>query len=212
MRKLYFLILLFCQFTFAQLDLPYINNFNNTSSDEGWSHYGISGSDNWERGNANSNPFIDDLSWNTALNDEPSSNSIMVLESPAFDLTNAALPYVLSFEYTYSMNTSNFYLDYTLDDGTTWILLNPDGAQKRQWQSTSGFPKTYGSTRYPAIDISSLAGNTNVKFRFRFKTYNYVNGSGCLVDDFEIQPEYYNIYASIGEPVEISPLCPEIEI
>ncbi len=212
-NKLLFLtIILITQFGFAQLDLPYINNFNSASSDEGWTHYAITGSDNWERGNASVNPIITDLSWNTKLNGSPTANSTMVLESPAFDLTDASLPYALSFKYSFSINQGNIYLEYTLDNGTTWQLLNPDSAKKRQWQSTYGFPKTFGATKNPAIDLSSLTGNPNVKFRFRFKTPNYVNGSGCIVDDFTIKPEYYNIYASVGEPVEISPLCPEINV
>ena len=214
-KLLFLIIILITQFGFAQLSLPHLNTFNSTTSDEGWTHYAISGTDNWERGNASVNPIITELSWNTALNGSPTASSMMVLESPAFDLTDAALPYVLSFKYQAAINQGNLYLEYTIDNGTTWTLLNPDGALKRSWQSTNGFFLGSSSTsviRNPAIDISSLAGNVNVKFRFRFKTYNYVNGYGCILDDFAIKPEYYNIYASIGEPVEISPLCPEIVV
>lgn len=200
---------------FSQQSLPYFNSFNSTSSDEGWTHYAISGSDDWERGNASINPIETNLSWNTKLNDNPTENSIMVLESPAFDLTDADLPYALSFKYTARINSGNLYLEYTLDDGATWMLLNPSGALKRNWQSTGGFFLGSSSTsisRHPAIDISSLAGNANVKFRFRFKTNSYVNGYGCIIDDFAMLPEYYNVYATIGEEIEISPLCPEIEV
>ena len=215
MKKLYILCLLFSQIGIAQLSLPHLQNFNSTTSDEGWTHYAISGTDNWERGNATLNSIPNDLSWNTKLNGEPNASSIMVLESPAFDLTDADLPYVLSFRYKAALNQGNLYLEYTLDNGTTWTLLNPDGALKRNWQSTSGFSIGSSSTtitRHPAINLSSLAGEANVKFRFRFKTKNYVNGYGFIIDDFAIQPEYFNIYATVGEPIEISPLCPEIEV
>lgn len=212
-KYLFLIIILISQFGFAQLDLPYINNFNSTSSDEGWTHYAISGTDNWERGNDLENPDITDLSWNTKLNGSPAPNSMTVLESPAFNLTDAALPYALSFKYQAAINQGNLYLEYSLDNGAVWSMLNPDGASKRSWQNNYGFylsPST--STLYPAIDISSLAGNVNVKFRFRFRTPNYVNGYGCIIDDFAIKAEYYNIYASVGEPVVISPLCPEIKV
>ena len=212
-NKLLFLtIILITQFGFAQLDLPYINNFDSTSSDEDWVHYAISGEDDWERGNASVDLITTNFSWNTKLNGSPASNSISILESPAFDLTDADLPYVLSFKYKASINQGNLYLEYTLDNGAVWTLLNPDGALKKKWQTTNGFYLGSNVVRNSAIDISSLAGNVNVKFRFRFKTYNYVNGYGCILDNFSINPEYHNIYASVGESVEISPLCPEIEV
>lgn len=194
------------------MSLPHFNNFDNPSSDEGWTHYAISGSDNWERGHSNADPFEDDLTWNTKLNGSPDTYSEMALESPAFDLTNADLPYVLSFKYEAQINSGNLYLEYTLDNGATWSLLNPDGALKRSWQSTGGFSISFSGSRYPALNISSLSGNSDVKFRFRFKTSFYVNGFGCTIDDFAIKSEYYNIFATTGEPIEISPLCPEIEI
>ncbi|WP_425077144.1 CARDB domain-containing protein [Psychroserpens sp. S379A] len=212
MNKFYIACFLCVQFATAQLSLPQFINFDNPSSDEGWTHYALDGSDNWERGHSNSNPFDTDLSWNTTLNGSPDSYSEMALESPAFDLTNAALPYVLTFKYEASINQGQLYLEYTLDNGATWSLLNPDGASKRNWQTAGGFSLSFGGFRYPALDISSLAGNNNVKFRFRFKTSFYVNGFGCSLDDFAIKPEYYNIYATTGEDIEISPLCPEIEV
>lgn len=209
MNKLYILLLLFyTQLLIAQLSLPYLNNFDNPSSDEGWTHYAISGSDNWERGHLIADPIDTDLIWNTKLNETPDKDSVMILESPAYNLTDAGLPYALSFKYKSYFTSGNLVLEYTLDNGSTWILLDPSDVSKKNWR----FSSKGVDYRDAAIDISFLAGNINVKFRFKFTTYSLVSGSGFTINDFAIIPEYYNIYASQGEPVEISPLCTNFEV
>ena len=211
MKKLYFLLLLGINFLYSQT-LPYTNNFNSPSSDENWTHFAITGTDDWGRGMASGLIDASNLSWETKLNDTPSTSSNMVLQSPSFDLTNANLPYVLSFKYKSNLNSGNLYLEYSIDNGTTWILLNRTDSLKKNWQSTGGFSLSTTNFTQPAINLSFLQGNENVIFRYRFRTNSYCNGYGFVIDDFSIAPEYYNVFAGIGSPVEISPLCPQIKI
>ncbi len=208
MKKI-LIILLFCQlYTSAQISLPYTNDFNHPNSDEDWIHYAISGTDNWERGFASISSNQSDFSWETKLQDDPSTYSIMVLESPSFDLTNANLPYALSFKYNAMINLGSLHFEYSIDNGTNWELFNPENVPNKNWQTASGFSLSTNGFTSSAIDLSSLNGYDNVKFRFKFRTYFYVNGYGCIIDDFSIGAEYYNIYATTGEPIEISPLSP----
>ena len=211
MKKMHFLLSLAFFTSTAQIQLPYTANFN--SGEEGWSHYAIAGDDNWEHGLASGTTNVDNLSWATMLNGSPSANSNMALESPSFDMTNASLPYVLSFKNDSDINGGNLYLEYTLDNGATWLLLNPTTVLKKNWQAAGGFAlDTYESANISAINISFLQGNNNVKFRFRFVTSFFTSGFGWKVDDFSIAPEYYNISASGGNEIEISPLCPEFTV
>lgn len=213
MKKILSLLFLFGFVSYAQQTLPYINNFNDVNALAGWHHYAISGTDDWGHGLASGEASPYNLAWETKLRGTPTTNSEMVLESPSFDLTNAALPYVLSFKYTSKINSCNFYLDYSVDNGITWQLFNPTTNLKKNWQSGGGFYYSSSSfTTVSAINLSSLQGNANVKFRFRFKTYSYCDGFGLIIDDFSIAPEYYNITASVGNNIEISPLCPEIKV
>lgn len=208
MKKIYFLAFVFVHFVNAQISLPYVNNFNNPSSDENWNHYAISGIDDWGRGVTSGSINTTDLAWETKLGGTPSFSSNMVLESPTFDLTDTDLSnYVLSFKYKSYINVGNFYLEYTIDNGTSWLLLNPATTFKKNWQSTSGFSTSTTNFLNSVINVSFLQGNSKVKFRYRLNTLSYGNGYGFVVDDFSILPEYYNIYASTGSPIEITPLC-----
>lgn len=140
MKKNYFILLLCCFSANSQISLPYTTTFNNPASDESWTHYAIAGTDNWERGFASGNTIDGDLSWESNLNGTPTVSSNMALESPAYDLTNANLPCVLSFKYRSLINSNNnLYLEYTLDNGTSWLLLNSTTTLKKNWQSTGGF-------------------------------------------------------------------------
>lgn len=211
MKKFYSLFAFVCISAYSQ-QLPYLNNFDLADSETGWSHHAISGTDSWGRGTVTGGVAgSGNFAWQTGLGAMPATSSNMVLESPSFDLTNAALPYVLSFNHRSSLNGS-LYLEYSTDNGVIWQVLNPATTLKKNWQSAGGFSTSVGTYVNAALNLSFLQGNANVKFRFRCVTNSYVNNFGWIIDDFSIAPEYYNIFASSGEPIEISPLCPQIEI
>lgn len=214
MRTLYSLLLLCAFSAHSQLSLPYTNGFNHPTSDENWTHYAIYGTDDWQRGFASGNAFNDDFSWETKLNGVPTINSSMALETPAFDLTNANLPYVISFKYRSNTNNGcRLYLEYSLDNGTTWVLLTTTSTLKKNWQNAAGFPMSYSGAVYnSAMDLSSLAGNTNVKFRFKFVTGTFTTNYGIVLDDFSIRQENYNVAATTGTPIEMSPLCSNLTV
>ncbi len=211
MKKALFIALVAIQTLNAQISVPYTTNFDSPTSDENWTHSAITGTDDWERGLASGTTGTNDFSWETNIGGVPSINSNMVLESPAFDLTNANLPYVLSFKHKRNLSSGNFYVEYTTD-GANWLLLNPATNLKKNWQATTGFTLAAANFVVSAINLSFLQGNSNVKFRFRCKTNATATGFGWVVDDFSIAPEAYNLNGIHGEPVEISLFCPQLKI
>jgi hypothetical protein len=87
-------------------------------------------------------------------------------------------------------------VEYSLDRGDTWIALGATGGSWYDFANTANataFPlgqpyfnatkSTYTLAQY---DVSSLAGNSSVGFRIRFKSDTDVTSVGLSIDDFEI--------------------------
>ncbi len=90
-----------------------------------------------------------------------------------------------------------FRVEYSLDKGDNWNIVGTIGAN---WYN---FANTTQTTSFPInepyfngnnstwteyyTDISSLAGNSNVSFRFVFKSDGLITDVGVAIDDFEIE-------------------------
>jgi len=124
------------------------------------------------------------------------------LWTPNFNMSVAGI-YTLSFYAKYSTEWysstdayDGFRLEYSLDKGDNWYLIGDN--------TFYNFPNTNsgGSTAFPYgepyfagsvsaftnynLDISSLAGNSNVAFRFVFRSDQSVTDAGVSIDDFTI--------------------------
>ncbi len=124
------------------------------------------------------------------------------LWTPNFNMSVAGI-YTLSFYAKYSTEWyssteayDGFRLEYSLDKGDNWYLIGDN--------TFYNFPNTNsnGSTAFPygepyfagsvspftnySLDISSLAGNSNVAFRFVFRSDRSVTDAGVSIDDFTI--------------------------
>ena len=130
-------------------------------------------------------------------------------ESPVYDLTNATKPY-LDFYFYHSNEDHNSYdqiwMEYSINGGTTWIQLS--GAvgtnvcfdqnwynQPTNWGGYSnGLLNSCdpgggtGPTGWEEVKkcVSFLAGESNVKFRFRIDAGNFCQGYGATVDNFAV--------------------------
>ena len=156
----------------------------------------------FERGNsavAGKNGVVSGGSaWVTSLTSANyTNNSTSYLYCPNYNLT-AAGTYTLSFygKWAFESNYDGFNVEYSLNKGTSWTVLGTNGAG---WY---GFANAAGGTAFPATvpfftgtvgtytkyskDISFLAGNTNVAFRFVFKSDPSVTAAGVALDNFEI--------------------------
>lgn len=157
----------------------------------------------WERGssaitgkkgvNSGSNAWVTGL---TAFNYV--DNSEAYLYTPSYNLS-AAGTYNFSFytKYVFEPDYDGFRIEYSLDTGKNWIPLNP--AVSANWYN---FANGGGATAFPvgepffsgtvsaytqkSTDISFLAGNNQVAFRFAFKSDPGVTAAGAAIDDVQI--------------------------
>ncbi|HLG34489.1 MAG TPA: PKD domain-containing protein, partial [Bacteroidia bacterium] len=155
----------------------------------------------FQRGNSavanKSGTFSGSNAWVTGLVGNYVSNSTSRLYTPDFNFT-AAGTYTLRFYTKHKFETGwdGYRVEYSLDRGQTWSIL---GAVAAGWYD---FPNTTQSTAFPfgepyfnaqaasfiqkSKDVSFLAGNATVAFRFVFKTDESVNDAGAAIDNFEI--------------------------
>ncbi len=157
----------------------------------------------WERGNsaitAKSGTNSGSDAWVTGLNASVyTNNSESYLYGPSYNLT-ASGSYNFSFytKYAFEADYDGFRIEYSLDTGKNWTPLSTNTAFN--WYN---FANTAGTTAFPQFeayfssnqtsfakknyDISFLAGNNQVAFRFAFKTDGGVTAAGAVIDDVEI--------------------------
>lgn len=137
--------------------------------------------------------------WVTGLNVSNYSNlSESYLYTPTYNLS-AAGTYTFSFytKYIFEADYDGIRVEYSIDTGKTWLPLGTTVAAN--WYN---FANTAGTTAFPlgqaffsatqasfakkTYNISSLAGNNQVAFRFAFKTDGGVTAAGAVIDDMEI--------------------------
>ncbi|MBP7375550.1 MAG: carboxypeptidase regulatory-like domain-containing protein [Pyrinomonadaceae bacterium] len=156
----------------------------------------------WQRGNsavAGKNGTNGGSSaWVTGLVGNYVDNSDSSLLTPNYNFT-AAGTYTLRFSTKFATETGfdGFRVEYTLDKGATWTTLGT--AVAANWYNNAN---NSGSTSFPANeaffsgsqavyalktrDVSFLAGNASVAFRFKFRSDVTVPAAGVAVDDFDI--------------------------
>lgn len=125
--------------------------------------------------------------------------TIAYLHLPNYDMTQTGI-YQFSFwaNYDAQLGRDGLQVEYSLDKGLTWRTLGSksdpgwynyfnnsvtDGAFAIGESMISGTADDW--TRFK-LNISNLAGNANVAFRFVFKAGTFVPGAGCAIDDVVI--------------------------
>jgi len=135
--------------------------------------------------------------WVTGLTGNYVDNSISNLYSPVYNFASPGT-YTVRFwsRFDAETNWDGFRVEYSLDKGDSWNIV---GTVSSNWYNfanssqTTSFPinepyftgNNSSWTEY-YTDISSLAGNSNVSFRFVFKSDVTITDPGVAIDDFEI--------------------------
>ena len=192
-----------------QLPTPYKANTSNylgnfETGDEHFGAYSRSGS-SFQRGKSaiigKSGTHSGNNAYVLGINEQAyQKNTTAYLYLPMFDMTQRSI-YQFSFWAFYDIQNGydGMQVEYTLDKGLSWQLLGSgDDANWYSYKNTTvtggAFPigNAYFSgqlddwTRFK-INISSLAGNATVAFRFAFKSdSDLANGAGIAIDDVEI--------------------------
>ncbi|MDP2188692.1 MAG: T9SS type A sorting domain-containing protein [Sphingobacteriaceae bacterium] len=179
---------------------PYFEGFENTGA---WSHTGQNSS--WQRSQpaafALNSAFSGTSAWVTSPTGLPNTAERSALESPCFDFSNLIKPQ-LAFAIQYLMgDRMAAQLQYSTNGGSSWQPLGslftgenwynrpvPPGLN-RPGAFWSGNSEGWRQCRH---DLSFLAGQASVKFRFRFfndfDTSSFISAlEGLAVDAFEIK-------------------------
>jgi PKD repeat protein len=147
--------------------------------------------------------------WVTGLtNTNYSDNSEAYLYCPNYTLAAAGV-YTLSFygKWAFEQDYDGFNLQYSLDKGTTWSTLGSATATWYNFANATGgtafstgvpfFTGTRSAYTQYSLNISFLAGNSNVAFRFIFKSDGSVVAAGLALDNFEIN-------GSVNSPLPVT--------
>ncbi|WP_221418020.1 PKD domain-containing protein, partial [Fulvivirga kasyanovii] len=156
-----------------------------------------------------------DNSWVIGITEDQYANdTYAILYSPHFDFSQEA-HYTLSFQTNYQLEEGwdGLIVEYTLDSGRNWLLLNSqiiDG-----WYTTSaeeysifgkGLPifsgNTGGDFSLKSTDVSDFAGTDRVGFRLSFIADSYVTDVGIAIDNFQITRKIEATAAFVYTPEE----------
>ena len=139
-------------------------------------------------------------SWATSLTGNYLDGETSYLESPCFDMTTLLIPYV---EVDIWWVTEDYWdgmqLEYSTDGGASWTVLGDIGTGDN-WYTNYGIALGYengwvgnGPGWVTAHhDVSFLAGETDVKFRFFFAADGSINYDGIGLDNFRLQDPFPN--------------------
>lgn len=180
----------------------YAGGFEDATSDVHFGAWNQAGS-KWERGNSSIPGKIGTHSGQFAYVLEKTANRYLknttsYLYCPNFDMSKTGI-YQFSFwaNYDIQLGYDGFKVEYSLDKGISWKQLGSKAdADWYNYQNTTlaagsafGRNESYISgqaddwTRFK-LNISPLAGNANVAFRFVFKSDgDNVTGAGVALDD-----------------------------
>ncbi|CAN5422195.1 hypothetical protein BH09BAC5_BH09BAC5_05340 [soil metagenome] len=209
--KTKFLILFFFAFAAlkAQIHFYYYQNFDSAQV-TGWSYYHLSGSADLQVGipqttfcnAAYSTPNV--LATNLAGTNPLSA--LMYAQTPAFDLSDTTINYVVGFRYKSNLAATNgCNLQYSLDTGVTWTVLCGTPSDYMNWGTTnlSGIGKSFAGNQNlwtkALHKLTAVRGQSSVIFRFQFTSMNSASQyAGFYIDDFSIVPDFYDYGAAVG--------------
>lgn len=186
---------------------PSVEDFEDGTS--GWIQYGTSST--WELGEPDATTISGPPpttptslnSWATNLDGYYEDYEQSYCESPCYDFTSLILPYV---EFDIWWQTYDTYdgaqLEYSLDAGSTWTLVG-DVSTGDYWYTSTAYSLGWTGTTYESgwvgssggwktahHDLSFLAGEPQVKFRFRLATSWSPYYDGIAFDNFTINEPY----------------------
>ena len=178
-------------------NLSYENDFNSLFTGA-LLHYRNIGDDVWEKavpsGGVLGSEIDNTQAYCTNAGGEYDNLSKDFLVTPCFDMTQIVNPEI-SFKLAFDIEEDwdAFYVQYSTDSGRTWEVLgsaqdpgwyNSDTVQSEcigsQWTGTNTTFTTYSH------DLSFLANETQVMFRFVMASDELVTGEGVILDDLKI--------------------------
>ncbi|PHI19791.1 hypothetical protein CEQ90_11235 [Lewinellaceae bacterium SD302] len=156
----------------------------------------------WEYGQPDGNVITSaaggDNAWVTNLDGSYLTGETSFLYSPCFDLSEVEEPVVVNFSFFNAIDFGNDYLQLEVSlDGETYNRVG-NGGEGINWyndQFNNWWDNDFGTGQInwlpSAILVDSLAGESQVRFRFRFESdpfgENTLDGAG--IDNFLVTPQ-----------------------
>jgi CARDB len=200
MKRIFFqLLLTLTPFALkAQIQPPYSQDFDEATAPSGWTHYALTGTDDWAWGTPQKDTFTSASSspnaFMTGLVDDAATSSDRYLQTPAFNLSSTT-DYYLSFDHKTDgpASTTDMYnrVQYSTNNGNSWVDLA--SSQSLNFPIYTGFSNNITSFQSARVSLVGLTGYANVKFRFRCKTSSQIQGDGWMIDNFAINELHYNL-------------------
>ncbi len=160
-----------------------------------------SGPGNWTTGGANNfwaitteQAHSPTHAWSDSPYSQYQNNTNAWLRAPTFDFTGYAYP-ALSFWHRYSTEEGYDYgyLEYSLDGGATWTILDQYDGSQMTWVQES-------------FDTPFFDGQTGATFRFRLTSDGGVTADGWYLDDVELTYQPFQcVYLPPAMPVPVAP-------
>ncbi len=201
------------------LAVPYTTSDGGDMESNAWHFAGvtISGTEQlWERGapsySFGTSHYNGSNAWVTNLDDSiPKVATDCGLLTPSYNFAASGtytVSFIKSMQAWYSNGPVGCQMEYSIDGGSTWIRLGSDtsssgsnvawyerGPNSLYTLDGSVFADYIGWNNWytkstTSHDVSFLAGNSDVRFRFRFKVSPWFPGgyvrAGMIIDDFAI--------------------------
>ncbi len=171
----------------ADFIIPVVEGFENTTSfNNEWTIYTESGN-SWQNtttGSYTGNRSVRVLNYTNSINDYTE------LISPSYDLTALNNPF-MEFKWAFARKTTGgndqLIVYYSLDCGNSWTIKSVQAGASMATTATttngSWIPSGTADWKTKTIDFSSLANESNVRFKFRFKNNG---GNNIYLDDINI--------------------------
>ncbi len=179
---------------------PYFQDFE--SGDGGWDSEGTN--DSWEFGTP-ANTFITGAAsgtnaWVNNLTGSYNSNERSFLVSPCFDFSGMSVDPRLSFEHIFTVQAfgDSGYVEFSTNGGGSWLKVGTASSgglnwynqpASDYWNDNSGLAGVWRIARH---ELTSLAGQPSVRFRFVMSSNGFTVDEGFGIDDvfvWEPQPE-----------------------
>lgn len=135
-------------------------------------------------------------------------NEKSYIQSPCMDFTSLVLPYIeFDLNYDTQMYSDGSKVQYTLDDGLTWNDLGTVGEGENWYNNYTvyamwptfyisdyrGWDGNSGGWKHAYLDISFLAGQPSVRFRFVMASDSYWNyNDGIAFDNIRVADPFPN--------------------
>jgi hypothetical protein len=175
----------------------YLNDFEGSTNS--WVTYGTNNS--WEIGTPSTfyinKPAGGMNAYVTSAAGNHNANELSYIETPCFDLTyfTATDPFDISFKALFKTQSDSdqVWMEMTMNNGVTWTKVMPDPVLAINFYNNTadntwdGFSNAGAGNYIPVLNtLVGIGGNSQVKFRFVFKSNGTNQNDGFALDDFNI--------------------------